>query len=158
MAPMPKSLRRRQVVSEGPVRGPGGSESASERETLDGVLGIIADWHKDPKRRAGLGVRCPKSLGINSDQGIRLHQTTVEGHRWWRTGKLLSGVDSSCVSANIASVESPSPRSSQPAGRYPRHSENFMHHEAYPRERPSSGNNHIHTRAQKTPILKRKKD
>ena len=78
--PMPKSLRRRQVVSDGPVRGPGGSRFRSERVELDDVLGSIVDWHKD--RGWTVRVRSFRSQAANrSDQNTflsPLEKTTSE--------------------------------------------------------------------------------
>ena len=60
LAPIPKSLRRRHIVSDGPLRGPEGSGSWSEREGLDGILDIIVvDWYRDLGRTAELGLPDP---------------------------------------------------------------------------------------------------
>ena len=45
--PMPKSLCRRQVVSDGPLRWTEGCRFRSERLGLDAILGNMVDWHKD---------------------------------------------------------------------------------------------------------------
>ena len=44
--PMANSLRRRHVVSDGPLRGPRGGGFGSDKLGMDGVLGIgiIVDW------------------------------------------------------------------------------------------------------------------
>ena len=76
MAPIPKSLRRRQVVSDGPLRGPEGCGPGSGRVSLDDVLGIIVYWHKVPKGTIPARGQDPSAQGVRSDQNPSEKTTT----------------------------------------------------------------------------------
>jgi len=76
LAPIPKSLRRRQIVSDGPLRGPEGCGSPFERVGLDGSLGIIVDWHKN----LGKTVRGWSSHGHKPDSALSPVETLFGPH------------------------------------------------------------------------------